>query len=67
MTVYVVENVRPDFPVFANYEKAFEFAKMKADRRGGCVSVWYKNEEVYRRGAFVGDSHIQIHEREVEG
>lgn len=72
MKVYVVENVRPDMQVFGSYEKALEFAKTKAKKRNGPVSVWLENlngavEEVYRSRELVGESHINIYERAVEG
>ena len=71
MKVYVVTNVRPDVQVFPTYDKAFEFAKAKADKRGGPTSVWFEavdskySKGVYHTSPFAGSSHIDIYEREM--
>ena len=71
MKVYVVTNVRPDVQVFPTYEKAFEFAKVKADKRRGPTSVWFEavdskyGKGVYHSAPVVGESHIYIYEREM--
>lgn len=72
MKVYVVENVRPNMKVFGSYEKALEFARVKANKRNCPVSVWFEDldgtqKEVYRSCELVGGSHIYIYERTVEG
>lgn len=70
MKVYIVENTRPDMNVFGSYEKALAFAKAKADKRRGPVSIWLESlngeiNEVYRTSEITGESHINIYERVV--
>lgn len=71
MKVYVVENVKPDMQVFADYDKVVAFAKMKADKRRGPATVWLEAADgeitmVYNTSPYtIGESHINIYEREV--
>ena len=70
MKVYVVTNVRPDVQVFPTYDKAFEFAKVKADKRRGPTNVWFVDvnnieKAVYNSSPIWGDHHLYIYEREV--
>jgi len=70
MKAYVVINVRPDVRVFPTYGKAFEFAKMKADKRRGPTAVWFEDvngneKNVYESSPISGESHIYIYEREI--
>ena len=70
MKVYIVTNVRPDVQVFPTYDKAFEFAKMKADKRRGPTTVWFVDvnnieKEVYNSSPIAGEHHLSIYEREM--
>ena len=69
MKVYVVTHVRPDMQVFPTYDKAFEFAKAKADKRRPCGRIWFIDKDDKETNVYMGipwsENHIYIYEREM--
>lgn len=71
MKVYIVDHVKPNMQVFASYEEAFAFAKVKADKKRpkadiGFDAIGSESEVLVYCPIPWTDNHMSIYEREIK-